>query len=338
MAGKKGSGGWILIGILLAIGSSASIFWQAGLLYLTYRLISNIVKGARSSAAQVRGKNAPDNKVSKSGLVFLTTGLWISTAMGFKLPGILLSAYGAGLVGWHAFNQYRSRLFKKYASVIGSRRAVPVAEIAAAMPVNYERACRDIQNMIDNGELPASAYIDAGNRCLVFDSSAIIEVKPELEPKNTIKKSDTDVYKIRINEIRALNSEIDDAAVSGYIDQIEALTASIFRTVSNDPVKLPHIHKFMNYYLPTTLKLLKQYSILEQQPLGGKNVSKSRRDIERVLVKLVQGFEHYLDQLYSADAIDITSDINVLETMMARDGLAENQYVFARKSGSGGGE
>ena len=335
MAGKKGSGGWILIGILLAVGSSASIFWQAGLLYLFYRLISNIVKGARLSTAQIKERNAPDQKASKSGLVFLATGLWISIATGFKLPGLLLSAYGAGLSGWHAFKQYRSRVFKKYATVIGSRRAVPVAEIAAAMPVSYKRACRDIQTMIDNGELPASAYIDAGNRCLVMDSSAIIEIKPEPEQKYASRKSDADIYQERINEIRALNKDIADETVSDYIDQIEALTASIFRTVANDPVKLPQIHKFMSYYLPTTLKLLKQYSILERQPLGGKNVLKSRRDIERVLVKLVQGFEHYLDQLYSADAIDITSDINVLETMMARDGLAENQYVFARKSGAG---
>jgi hypothetical protein len=322
MAGKKGSGGWILIGILLAVGSSAAIFWQAGLLYLTYRLISNIVRGARLSTAQIKERNAPDQKVSKSGLVFLATGLWISAASGFKLPGLLLSAYGAGLTGWHAFKQYRSRTYKKYMSVIGSRRAVPVAEIAAAIPASYKRACRDIQTMIDNGELPASAYIDAGNRCLVMDSSAIIEVKPEPEPTYASRKSGADIYQERINEIRALNTDIKDETVSGYIDQMEALTASIFRTVANDPVKLPQIHKFMNYYLPTTLKLLKQYSILEQQPLGGKNVLKSRRDIEKVLVKLVQGFEHYLDQLYSADAIDITSDINVLETMKARGGRA----------------
>jgi len=334
MAGKKGSGGWVFIGILLAVGSSHAIFWQAGLAYLIYRLITNIARGARSPAAQHKAPNAPDQKASKSGIVFLATGLWISVASGFKLPGILLSAYGAGLAGWHAFKQYRSRVFKKYASVIGARRAVPVAEIAAAMPVSYKRACRDIQTMIDNGELPASAYIDAGNRCLVMDSSAIIEIKPEPEQRYSSKKSDADVYQERLDEIRALNEDIVDETVSGYIDQIEALTASIFRTVASDPVKLPQIHKFMSYYLPTTLKLLKQYSILERQPLGGKNVLRSRRDIERVLVKLVQGFEHYLDQLYSADAIDITSDINVLETMMARDGLAENQYVFARKSGA----
>jgi hypothetical protein len=69
--------------------------------------------------------------------------------------------------------------------------------------------------------------------------------------------------------------------------------------------------------------------VLERQPLGGQNITKAKADIEAIIHKLAQGYERYLDQLYSADAVDITADINVLETMMSRDGLAKNEYVFS---------
>ena len=129
---------------------------------------------------------------------------------------------------------------------------------------------------------------------------------------------------------------IDDEAVSREIDRIEALTASIFRAVEDDPTKETQIHKFMSYYLPTTLKLLRQYGALERQSLGGENVSKTKRDIEGVLHKVAFGFESQLDQLYRSDAMDVNADIAVLETMMAKDGLTRNEYAFRQKEAEGG--
>ena len=77
----------------------------------------------------------------------------------------------------------------------------------------------------------------------------------------------------------------------------------------------------MEYYLPTTLKLLRQYARLERQPSSGENIASSRARIESILDKLVAGFEKQLDMLFKSDAIDITSDIKVLEKMMEMDGL-----------------
>jgi len=135
-------------------------------------------------------------------------------------------------------------------------------------------------------------------------------------------------YREPVEAIRALSRLIRDDEVAREIDKIEALTASIFRAVEESPAKQPQIHKFMNYYLPTTLKLMRQYSQLERQSFAGENVLKAKRDIEAVLNKIVQGFENQLDQLYRSDVIDISADIVVLEAMMAKDGLTHNEYAF----------
>ena len=111
---------------------------------------------------------------------------------------------------------------------------------------------------------------------------------------------------------------------------MESLTRSIFAAVGNNPEKRAKIHTFMDYYLPTTLKLLTAYAQLEEQPASGRNAAEAKSRIEGILKKLVECFEQLLDQLNRFDVIDITSDIQVLETMMARDGMGDGQYTLFR--------
>ena len=322
---------WLIIGLCFILPWPWT--WPVGL----YLLIKKLRKRNKDGDFSFR-------KMISSGLIFATAGLVliINTNGDFQIgnwqfvAGALVSLYGAGLAVYSAIAHKRERFFAKYQAIIRGRKAVAIAEVASAMPVSFQRACRDLQIMIDKGEFEPGAYLDMGARVLVFDRAAIIEVVPEPEiPLKAMKVEEeaggASAYRERIEEIRALNRTIEDDAVSREIDQIEALTASIFRAVEDNPGKKPQIHKFMSYYLPTTLKLLRQYSHLERQSLGGENVNKSKQDIEKVLDKIVQGFESQLDQLYRADAMDISADIVVLETMMAKDGLTQNEYVFVRE-------
>ena len=130
-----------------------------------------------------------------------------------------------------------------------------------------------------------------------------------------------------LTQLKALNDEILDQAVSDKIDRIAALTRDIYSFVALNPEREIEVHKFMNYYLPTTMKLLKSYSLLERQSYQGENIVASRHDIEEILGTLVHAFEKQLDQLFAADAVDISSDITVLETMIAKDGLSHQQGV-----------
>ncbi len=127
-----------------------------------------------------------------------------------------------------------------------------------------------------------------------------------------------------LNELYDLNEKIQDVPVSDRIDRIGVLTASIFRVVIEKPEREGDVRKFMNYYLPTTLKLLKAYSLMEVQSYQGKNIKESRKKIEETLDMLIEAFEKLLDKLFRDDALDIATDIDVLKTMVAGDGLSEN--------------
>ena len=151
---------------------------------------------------------------------------------------------------------------------------------------------------------------------------------PKAKPKHARPEPqkpmmDSEDFEAKLREIRQLNDDIENERVSERIDRIGALTASIFRVVREKPERAEEVRKFMNYYLPTTLKLLKSYSLMEKQSYQGENIQQSRKKIEDVLYTLVHAFEQQQDKLFQSDALDVETDISVLETMMASDGLTE---------------
>lgn len=123
-----------------------------------------------------------------------------------------------------------------------------------------------------------------------------------------------------ISEMKRLNNSIADEKISANIRQLESVCQRIFDQIKADPSKLPQIHKFMDYYLPTTLKLLNAYDRMAD--IDGQNTGGTKRRIEDVMTTIVAAFEKQLDALFGSDALDISTDIAVLETMLAREGLA----------------
>lgn len=260
--------------------------------------------------------------------------------------------------------------FNTYANIIGARYSVNIAEIAAKSGQSEATVIADLQAMIDKGYIKKGAYIDRKNNQLILDPSIIetefvytrpepevprykvefskpaepkVEFKTKEEPVKSSVKNDPPAYNFignqeyeeKLRQIRDLDIAIDNEAVSERIDRIGHLTASIFQVVQEHPDRSDEVRKFMNYYLPTTFKLLKSYNLMEKQSYQGENIAASRKKIENILDSLVHAFEQQLDKLFHAEALDVDSDINVLETMMTSDGLIEPELSlnnFKRKS------
>ena len=127
--------------------------------------------------------------------------------------------------------------------------------------------------------------------------------------------------KMAIAEMKRLDENIADPGISADIVRLEQVITKIFETVKQDPNKLPQIRKFMDYYLPTTLKLLNAYDRMSATGVSGENIDTTLTKVEGMMRNIVAAFEKQLDSLYGTDALDISTDITVLETMMAREGL-----------------
>ena len=128
-----------------------------------------------------------------------------------------------------------------------------------------------------------------------------------------------------LSEMRRLNDAIEDRTISAQIDRMEAVTGKIIDAVVAQPDKLPQIRKFMNYYLPTTLKLLNAYDRMDSTGVSGTNIDGTKGKIEDMLETICTAFDKQLDSLYGAEALDISTDITVMEQMLAREGLGGTQ-------------
>jgi len=133
-----------------------------------------------------------------------------------------------------------------------------------------------------------------------------------------------------IKQMRKLNEKIQDEKLTRQINRMEELSADIFKHVEKNPAKISQIRKFMNYYLPTTLKLLSSYAELSDQSVRGNNIDASMKKIESIMDNIVVAFEKQLDSLFGAEALDISTDITVLEGMLQREGLAAKQMTMSK--------
>lgn len=173
--------------------------------------------------------------------------------------------------------------------------------------------------------LAAAAGAVVGIVARLFCRDTVEEV-PE-EPKTTgnpeLDKMIEDGKKA-IAEMKRLDDNIADPTISAQIVRLQQLAGKIFAQVEQNPEKLPQIRKFMNYYLPTTLKILNAYDRMGEQGVAGENITSTMHKVEGMMDTIIKAFEKQLDNLFGAEAMDISTDMVVLENMMAREGLTDD--------------
>ena len=126
-----------------------------------------------------------------------------------------------------------------------------------------------------------------------------------------------------LHTIRAENDAITDEVLSGQMDELERLCVQIFTTVAEKPQKAPQIRKFMNYYLPTTLKMLASYRTMNDRGVSVTDMTEARATTIRGMGMVLTACQKQLDNLYKDTMLDVSTDIDVLEQMLKRDGYTD---------------
>lgn len=240
------------------------------------------------------------------------------------MPVLLGATTGIGCLFGAQHIRTSRRMRKKIDNIVGDAKYMYIQDIASAVPCSYEKCCKYLESYIDEGVFGPEAYLDMRRKCLVVSGKA-----PDPEPKKPRKAKDAkpaaaqekDEYQKILDELRRVNDEIPDEEMTDKISRLEAVSTKIFEQAKADPEKLPQMRKFMDYYLPTSLKLLNTYAELDKQGIEGENISESKHRIEQTMDTLVKAFETQLDKLFASDALDVSTDIDVMENMLRADGL-----------------
>lgn len=130
-----------------------------------------------------------------------------------------------------------------------------------------------------------------------------------------------------IAEMHRLNDRIEDPKLSEQIDHLEAVTDKIMKYIVDHPKKKKQVNKFFNFYLPTTLKLLNSYDIMDETGISGENIDGTKEKVEGMMEMALSAFDKQLDALFADDALDVSTDISVMANMLRAEGLTDDELM-----------
>lgn len=263
-------------------------------------------------------------------------------------------------------SRIRNRLkrFRRYISQMHGRNYCLINDLSASTGLSKRSTVNDLRKMISIGMFP-QGRIDDKKTCFMLNNESyeqylkLQENMRNKELEDRAKKEDQSIKQgsaqgekdsknaplkpeIRkaidegrqfVFDIRNANIEIPGEDISRKLDRLEDVTGKIFDYVEDHPEKFQEIKKFTEYFLPTTLKLLDAYRELDVQLVKGENISSAKKEIEDTMDTINLAFENLLDGLFEDVAMDISTDISVLETMLAQEGLTERNMSISNKQG-----
>ena len=245
---------------------------------------------------------------------------WYSYMMEELFPMCGFFAGGVAMLVAGQRMKHRSARVARYLAVMGKRSHIDVDELCAVTGKSRKKVEGDLEFMVEKGLLGAGAYLDSGRGIFFRSADAFADYANETAKKeNVTPKEANEGYAGALRAIRSANDRIADPVLSEKIDHLETVAGKIFREVEQHPEKQQQAATFLNYYLPTTLKLLDSYAKFEEAGIEGENLSRAQERIEETMDALIKGFDKQLDDLYRNEAMDIDSDIRVMENMLRRD-------------------
>ena len=288
-----------------------------------------------------------------SGIVSLVTGAaflsFATVCAGLGLLG------GAGLLTSGIRNLTWVSRFKTYCKALGRQTHMSLDKLARIVGRNTGFVRRDLEKMIDAG-LFLEGHIDNEQKTLItsnetyrhYEQSRLAleqrqrdqaaQAKAEQAQKKAQESRDSRVQEVLdkgnafLRDIRKCNDDIPGQEISEKISRMELIVQRIFQRAEAHPEIVPDLKKLMDYYLPMTVKLLRAYADMDAQPVQGQTIQNSKKEIEDTLDTLNQAFENLLDSVFRDTAMDVSSDISVLQTLLARDGLTEDDLTKLKNS------
>ncbi len=272
----------------------------------------------------------------------VATGAAITSAAVF-IPFALLSAF---LLGKGIFGSNRARRIKQYSEIWTGEQYVMIDDIESKVKWNRKRIMKDI-HFLTQRNLIIGAKLDEAETCLLLTDESKQQYENAMESKRYREQEEEEkraleeemenasleqkeIYRIKregqeyLKQLADIKMQISFPEVRVKIERMEVLAARIFVCASEHPESIPQTKKLFKYYFPSVMKLLDVYEEIEKQPVQGENIQKTRKEIEESLDTINQALEKLFDEMFQNVAMDVSSDIRVLEIMLSQDGLTED--------------
>ena len=281
-------------------------------------------------------------------LAIVAGSTWVPAVFGLTGLGC-----GVGLIANGVGGLERVSRFKKYCRTLGSNTHCALEKLARSVGKNVKIVRKELTKMIDDG-LFLEGHLDAEGKNLItshetyrnYERSRLAlearkqeqqRLEEEKQASQPAPSTDPRVREVLergsafIMEIRRCNDAIPGKEISDKISRMETIVGRIFERAQAHPEIVPDLKKMMDYYLPMTVKLLNAYAEMDAQPVQGETIRSSKKEIENTLDTLNLAFEKLLDSVFEDTAMDVSSDISVLNTLLAQEGLTDDELSKMKK-------
>ncbi|MBQ3106540.1 MAG: 5-bromo-4-chloroindolyl phosphate hydrolysis family protein [Eggerthellaceae bacterium] len=292
-------------------------------------------------------------------LIGLVVGLFFnagSIAAG-ALFGALLIGF-AVLLGFGIRNLVTASRLRTFRRVFGTSEALSFHDLAMRMRITPAKAASQARALLKRGLIPYGCIDDENTTLMVTQNAyqqycqfrnfqrmqleqqriaeeacnaqeaAARNRQQSLERLTPAERAFVEKGRGYQAQLLELDRRIDDAEVSERIASINEVVGRVLSRAEEQPALIARLDRLTTYYLPTTVKLLDAYDSLEDQPVQGDNISSSRKEIEKTLEVLKSAFEKLLDDTYREMSLDVSTDISVLHSVLAREGLLESPFAL----------
>ena len=285
--------------------------------------------------------------------IFLLAAL-ICAVIGFIWPTpllcLLLLLWGGSIVLIHKGRSEKKRLerMKRYLSLCAGKMYVNISDLAQSIGKSSKFVLKDIKKMLALGFFP-EGHLDLKETCFMLDDATYREYL-KVEKERTLYEQEAKAAEQQkkiyaqhtasnpelqamisegqdyIQRLHQLNDLIPGEVISEKMYHMEHLLKEIFKRLEEDPTQMPQMHKLMNYYLPTTIKLLQSYADFDSISSPGTEVIKAKAEIEKTVDTINEAFTELLNKLFQSAVFDATTDAQVLKTMLVKEGLTKNDF------------
>lgn len=263
-----------------------------------------------------------------------------NVVFGVSLTFLIISI---GLLARGIFLRKRVSRFKQYVKFLNNNYYFLIKDLAKFYKQKESFVIKDLNKMIDLGMF-LEGHIDDENTYFMLTDEVYrdyLNFKKQAEEEALNKqKLDNEINSSKnsgvlstikagrdyIEQIKAIRNDISSGEITIKLDKLISVSSQILSQVEKNPKKINEVNKFINHYLPVTIKLVDSYKDLNSQLVQGDNIKSAKIEIEKSIDLINNAFENLLDDLFEDVALDISTDISVLKTLFKQEGLAEEDF------------
>lgn len=283
------------------------------------------------------------------GVLLIIYMLWTSLISGFLVSSTIglgiLVAFFVGSIGliFRGVNlRKRVRRFKRYVRYLDNKGYCLIEDLANTVRMKNKFVIKDLKRMIELGMFK-EAHIDEEKTYLMINDDVYkdyLNLKAQ-EANRDKQREEQEVREEKFNsegeelraviqkgknyteEIEVVKNKINNREFILKLDKLRNIVIQILNYIEKNPKKIQEVNKFINHYLPITIKLVNSYKELNEQQVQGENIKTAKNEIEKSIDVINIAFEKLLDDLFEDVALDISTDISVLKTLFTQEGLTD---------------